>query len=153
MQQGSEDGQTSGKKVVLNLDPNTTQVYVGVVPDGAELESRLKSLRFIGGIEAVQFDGHTIGLWNYISNAEGAKSGEAKPPLRHSFNGAGYMLLKRGNFNPGRRSVINMDIQTFSSNGLLLLMGNDEKNTDFISLQMEDGKIAFQYDLGSGSGK
>lgn len=66
----------------------------------------------------------------------------------YSFNGKGYVILDRGdvNFRPNYKAEIMLDFKTYAENGLIMYLG---KLRDFLSLELRDGKVLFQYDLGS----
>ncbi len=57
------------------------------------------------------------------------------------------MVLDRGRFLPTRASMVSLKFKTYNDNGLLLLFG---ATRDFMSLELRDGRVVFQYDLGSG---
>jgi laminin alpha 3/5 len=63
------------------------------------------------------------------------------------FNGKGYVKLsaKKVNFKPTKESNIVLRFKTYAENGLIFFMG---KNRDFMSLEMREGRVLFQYDLG-----
>ena len=61
------------------------------------------------------------------------------------------MKIERGYFRPQKLSQIQLKFKTFSENGLMLLMPG-KSNMDFMSIELKDGKVLFQYDLGSGVG-
>lgn len=63
------------------------------------------------------------------------------------FNGKGYVRLSASkvNFKPAKESIIILRFKTYAENGLILFMG---KNRDFMSLEMKEGRVFFQYDLG-----
>lgn len=63
------------------------------------------------------------------------------------FNGKGYVKLSASkvNFKPAKRSNIILRFKTYADNGLIFYMG---KNRDFMSLEMKEGRVLFQFDLG-----
>lgn len=63
------------------------------------------------------------------------------------FNGKGYVRLSASkvNFKPAKESNIILSFKTYAENGLIFFMG---KNRDFMSLEMKEGHVLFQYDLG-----
>lgn len=63
------------------------------------------------------------------------------------FNGNGYAVVDRGIWRPDQRTDIVMMFRTLATDGLMLFMS---KERDFLSIEMVDGKLLFQYDLGSG---
>lgn len=63
------------------------------------------------------------------------------------FNGKGYVKLSASkvNFKPAKKSNIILRFKTYADNGLIFYMG---KNRDFMSLEMKEGRVLFQFDLG-----
>lgn len=63
------------------------------------------------------------------------------------FNGKGYVKLSASkvNFKPAKASNIILRFKTYADNGLIFYMG---KNRDFMSLEMKEGRVLFQFDLG-----
>ena len=63
------------------------------------------------------------------------------------FNGKGYVKLSASkvNFKPAKKSNIILRFKTYADNGLIFFMG---KNRDFMSLEMKEGRVLFQFDLG-----
>ena len=73
------------------------------------------------------------------------------PPDGYRFSGDGYVIMGMSKFNPSRTSPVTFDFRTYSENGLMFLMGEEDvPNGDFFSIEMKNGRVLFQYDLGSG---
>ncbi len=66
------------------------------------------------------------------------------------FDGSGVVVLDRDRFRPTKASMLSLKFKTYADSGLMLLVGDDR---DFMSLELHDGKVMFQYDLGSGIAK
>ena len=66
------------------------------------------------------------------------------------FDGSGYIILERDRFRPSKRSTIIMNFKSYAENGLLFMAG---KGNDFMSIELRNGTIVYQYNLGSGKGK
>ena len=67
----------------------------------------------------------------------------------YKFGGNGYVILDKDQFNLSRdSSPVKFSFRTFASEGLMFLMGPPRR--DFLSLEIKDGKVIYQYDLGSG---
>lgn len=65
------------------------------------------------------------------------------------FNGMGYVVLSRSKLNLRPRKIeVQLQIQTYSENGLLLYMGDLKR--DFLSIELKEGKVLFQFDNGGG---
>jgi len=66
------------------------------------------------------------------------------------FNGMGYVVLARNQLGlRPKKTDIQLQFQTFSESGLLLYMSDYKR--DFLSIELKDGRVVFQYDLGGGS--
>lgn len=65
----------------------------------------------------------------------------------YMFGGNGYVILAKDRFRPEKISMVRLSVKTFAENGLIYLMGLEK---DFLSIEMRDGNIVYQYDLGSG---
>lgn len=63
------------------------------------------------------------------------------------FDGRGYVTVsaKAIGFRPNKEGDLILKFKTYAQNGLILYMG---KNRDFVSLEMRDGHVFYQYDLG-----
>ena len=66
------------------------------------------------------------------------------------FDGTGYVILstKDTNWKPVVKSEVALSLQTYAENGLVFFAGDG--NRDFISIEVRDGKVLYQYDLGGG---
>ena len=71
-------------------------------------------------------------------------------PKGFEFGGSGYVIISKGNYRPARKSPVRFSFRTFASEGLMFLMGTP--GGDFLSIELEDGKVVGKYDLGSGIG-
>ena len=71
-------------------------------------------------------------------------------PKGFEFGGSGYVIISKGNYRPSRSSPVRFTFRTFASEGLMVLMGTPGR--DFLSIELEDGKVVGKYDLGSGIG-
>lgn len=67
----------------------------------------------------------------------------------YMFGGNGYVILSKDRYNPQKMSTVTFSFRTFASEGLMFLMGTPGK--DFFSVELKDGKVVFQFELGSGS--
>lgn len=66
------------------------------------------------------------------------------------FNGMGYVVLARRKLGlRPKKTDIQLQLQTFSESGLLLYMSDYKR--DFLSIELKDGRVLFQYDLGGGA--
>lgn len=65
------------------------------------------------------------------------------------FDGSGYVVLSTSQtgWKPAVKVQITMKFKTYAPNGLLFFAGKDR---DFISVELRDGLVLYQYDLGGG---
>jgi laminin alpha 3/5 len=145
-----------GTFAVLELNYNT-KFFVGGIVDSAVnalKPSILTNTRWNGCMEDIKFDGVVVGPWNFeeayfIKGCRDRDQLLEAPPVGFEFGGSGYMIVARGGFRPVTQSSIRFSFRSFASDGLMFLMGQPKK--DFLSIELRDGKVLFQYDLGSGS--
>jgi laminin alpha 3/5 len=148
-------GTAEGGHSVLDIDPRFSKFYVGGVRDGAGLEGKVENTRFQGCIEDVKFDDSPIGLWDFVygeNNKQGceARAGlEVAQPNGFRFNGDGYVVMEKEWYNPSKDATVSLKFRTFAENGLLFLMGDDQNS--YLSIELKDGRILYQFDLGSGA--
>ena len=66
------------------------------------------------------------------------------------FDGTGYVVLSRKDtgWKPVVKSEVALRFNTYAENGLIFFAGDG--NRDFLSIEMRDGKILYQFDLGGG---
>ncbi|XP_076440495.1 laminin subunit alpha-like [Babylonia areolata] len=149
------EGNSPSTYTVLELNPATTKFYLGGVPDDATIADAVSRRAFIGSVEDIKFDDTHVGLWNF-EDAENNRVGEfARDVMKEMvtsgmrFNGVGYVVLNRNKLSlrPNKTDIL-LQFQTFSESGLLVYM-SDEKR-DFLSIELRDGRVVFQYDLGGG---
>ncbi|CAH1775060.1 unnamed protein product, partial [Owenia fusiformis] len=145
-------GESRGTMSILSLDKETTKFFVGGVPDTSNINDII-SRKFVGCIEDVTVDYVPIGLWDFVTAAnidEGCsprKKPDAITVSEYKFDGNGYIVIDAARFRPAKKSNIKLKFKSYAPNGLLFFMG---KGTDFMSIELKDGKIFYQYDLGKG---
>ena len=66
------------------------------------------------------------------------------------FDGTGYVVLSRKDtgWKPVVKSEVALRFNTYAENGLIFFAGDG--NRDFLSIEIRDGKILYQFDLGGG---
>lgn len=66
------------------------------------------------------------------------------------FDGSGYVILstKDTGWKPVVKSDVSLKFQTYAANGLIFFAGDGKR--DFISIEVNNGKILYQFDLGGG---
>lgn len=99
-----------------------------------------------------------VSFWNFVygeNNRQGAMERDKlinfQPSTGYRFDGNGYAIISiRQSQIPvdSQRFSLKMNFKTFAENGLMYLMVN---GVNFLSLEMKNGRIIYQYDLGQGS--
>ncbi|XP_055337185.1 laminin subunit alpha-1-like [Paramacrobiotus metropolitanus] len=131
----------------------SSEMFVGGLPNSVDVPEIL-SREFYGCLGGIAIDGQQIGLWNFkhtqgctgcvTSASEGG--GEVGA---YTFNGGGYASVPQIRRYNNKRYSIFLTFRTFDENALLFLCANDkEPMGDFISLELRDGKVVFQFYLG-----
>ncbi|KAK6179097.1 hypothetical protein SNE40_011531 [Patella caerulea] len=149
-------GQSEGTFTVLELNPLTTVMYVGGAPDDVSLPENLLRIPYDGVIEDVIFDEQPIGLWNFRNgenNYVGALERDVFKAITSNglrFNGRGYVILSQKDlgFRPAKSVDVLLKFKTYAENGLLVYMTDGKR--DFLSVEIREGQLIFQYDLGFG---
>jgi hypothetical protein len=161
-EQAIESAQDS---VVFNLDSNDAKFVLGQFPYSQQLPDDLKTIaaynnQFRGAMDAVKFNGHTLGLWNYVTakNIKGEmnRKFKAQSDLDESqlqeekgvyFMEDAFMCRNSSKIKFSGRNRPNLDItlrfKTDSPNGLLWLWYNDERHYFSIFLQNGHINVAF----------
>ena len=146
-------GESPGTFTVLELDQDSSRFYVGGVPSTANLPPGVSYIFYEGIMEEVVFDERPMGLWNFVDGENNYFGALERNKLTrvisngYRFDGQGYVTLsaKAIGFRPNKEGDLILKFKTFAENGLILYMG---KARDFISLELRDGRVFFQYDLG-----
>ncbi|PVD23436.1 hypothetical protein C0Q70_16705 [Pomacea canaliculata] len=148
------EGTSEGTFAVLELNPATTKFYLGGVPSDVELP--VTTTFFQGSLEDIKFDDDPVGLWNFVDAENNLRGELARDVMKEivsngmRFNGMGYVVLNRDQLGlRSRKSEIQLQFQTYSESGLLVYMGDYKR--DFLSIELKEGRVVFQYDLGGGS--
>ncbi|EGT43369.1 hypothetical protein CAEBREN_17090 [Caenorhabditis brenneri] len=147
-----------GNKSVLNLNQQSSRLFVGGIPKTARVSNTLYNRDFAGDIESLKLHGEHIGLWNIREKGNVNVGGAQKKPkmtdnadeLLISLDGEGYTSYKPSHWNPRKATKISLSFLTFSPHGLLFFVGKDR---DFMSLELSDGGVKLSVDLGSGVGQ
>lgn len=145
-----------GNETLLNMDPENTKLFVGGYPPEYNMPDGLKYSSFEGQIEDLRIGDQEVGLWNFVDaqdNNNGAVERDRLvaselPATGYRFSGQGYVILDSKPYHFRTRSSIQFRFKVSNdvSNGLIFYAG---KNRHFISVEMRDGGIYFQYKLGA----
>ncbi|XP_054719082.1 laminin subunit alpha-1-like [Uloborus diversus] len=137
----------------MDLD-SSSFFYIGGTPKGYRVPRELKARNFAGCLYEVILDGKKVGLWNFITNqgCDGCKEGAAEQAdfNSYSFRGDGYAILPQIKRYKKRSYVIVLRFKTYDEDALLFFAPNTDNN-DFVSLELRDGHVVYQFNLGSQS--
>ncbi|CAJ1078287.1 laminin subunit alpha-2 isoform X2 [Xyrichtys novacula] len=140
---------------ILDVDQNA-YLFVGGILGTVKKADAVKTETFTGCMGETFLDGKPIGLWNY-RDREGDCKGCAVSPQRSDIEGTvqldgeGYAAVGRPTrWNPNI-STVTFKFRTFSSEALLMYLATKDMK-DFMSLELSEGKVKVNFDLGSGMG-
>lgn len=149
-------GMSQGIFSVLEANPEQTHIYIGGFPVSMneKIPISVSRNRYNGAMEFVTFNDYHLGLWNFIQGKNNNVGYRNRPsteaePEGYRFTGRSYADLKVSYYNFVKDFDIYFDFNTFKPDGLLLLMF-DMDSTDFASLDMRQGYLVYQFNLGGG---
>ncbi|CAH1115894.1 unnamed protein product [Psylliodes chrysocephalus] len=147
----------SGPYTIFNLDNKNSKIFVGSIPNNYQVAEGLDSGSFDGEMEDLVIGNTPLSLWNFnygYENNHGAlernKLVNLAPSNGYRFNGNGYAILDARSLQFRSKSTIQLYFKTFAKTGLLFLAG---KGKTFISIEMQNGKVLYQYNLGNATKK
>ncbi|XP_012267208.2 laminin subunit alpha [Athalia rosae] len=146
-----------GPYSIFNLDQEQSKLFVGGYPTSFQMQKDVTSASFEGEMEELVIGDIPVSFWNFVDGEMNRKSAMERdklinfqPSTGYRFDGNGYAIisLKQSQipFN-GQRFALELNFKTFAENGLMYLMVNGR---NFLSLEMKNGHILYQYDLGEG---
>ncbi|XP_075893685.1 laminin subunit alpha-2 isoform X3 [Nelusetta ayraudi] len=140
---------------ILDVDQNA-YLFVGGIIGTVKKADAVRTTTFTGCMGETFLDGKAIGLWNY-RDRQGDCKGCAVSPQRSNgegtvhLDGEGYAAVGRPTrWNPNV-STVAFKFRTFSSEALLMYLATEDMK-DFMSLELSEGKVKVNFDLGSGVG-
>ncbi|KAI7799349.1 laminin subunit alpha-2 precursor [Triplophysa rosa] len=116
----------------------------------------VKSTTFSGCMGETSLDGKPIGLWNYRERDGDCAGCVVSPQPADTegtvqFDGEGYAAVSRPTrWNPNISTVM-FKFRTFSTDAVIMYFATKDMK-DFMSVQVNDGRVKVSYDLGSGTG-
>uniref|UniRef100_A0A673CXW6 Laminin subunit alpha 2 n=1 Tax=Sphaeramia orbicularis TaxID=375764 RepID=A0A673CXW6_9TELE len=140
---------------ILDVDQNA-YLFVGGILGTVKKAEAVRTTSFIGCMGETFLDGKPIGLWNYRERQGDCKGCVVSPQRSDGegivqLDGEGYAAVGRPTrWNPNV-STITFKFRTFSSDALLMYLATDDMK-DFMSLELSEGKVKVNFDLGSGVG-
>ncbi|XP_061125977.1 laminin subunit alpha-2 isoform X2 [Syngnathus typhle] len=140
---------------ILDVDQNA-YLFVGGILGTVKKADAVRTATFTGCMGETFLDGKPIGLWNYRDRQGDCKGCVVSPQASNGegtvqLDGEGYASVARPTrWNPNVSSVT-FKFRTFASDALLMYLATDDMK-DFMSLELEGGKVKMNFDLGSGAG-
>ncbi|XP_041661167.1 laminin subunit alpha-2 isoform X9 [Cheilinus undulatus] len=140
---------------ILDVDQNA-YLFVGGILGTVKKADAVRADTFTGCMGETFLDGKPIGLWNYRER-QGDCKGCVVSPQRSDhegtvqLDGEGYAAVGRPTrWNPNI-STVTFKFRTFSSDALLMYLATEDMK-DFMSLELSQGRVKVNFDLGSGVG-
>ncbi|XP_014252287.1 laminin subunit alpha [Cimex lectularius] len=151
-----EEAVLSGTSSILNLDKTRSKIFIGGIPADFSAPSYFEHNNnfFEGRIEDLTIGNSPASLWNFIREENLRPSGgrselsNVSNTIGCRFDGHGYVAVDSETYRMGSKSEVSMSFKTTAKDGLLFLAVNED-NT-FISIELKDGKVWHQFDLGDG---
>ncbi|XP_029318611.1 laminin subunit alpha-2 isoform X2 [Cottoperca gobio] len=140
---------------ILDVDQNA-YLFVGGILGTVKKADAVRTTTFTGCMGETFLDGKPIGLWNYRERQGDCKGCVVSPQRSDGegtvqLDGEGYAAVGRPTrWNPNVSSVT-FKFRTFSSESLLMYLATEDMK-DFMSLELSEGKVKVNFDLGSGVG-
>ncbi|XP_057345251.1 laminin subunit alpha-2 isoform X1 [Manis pentadactyla] len=138
---------------ILDVDANA-MLFVGGLTGKLKKADAVRVITFTGCMGETYFDSKPIGLWNFREKEGDCKGCTVSPQVEDSegtiqFDGEGYALVSRPIRWYPNISAVMFKFRTFSSSALLMYLATRDLK-DFMSVELTDGHIKVNYDLGSG---
>ncbi|XP_055088114.1 laminin subunit alpha-2 isoform X4 [Periophthalmus magnuspinnatus] len=140
---------------ILDVDQNA-YLFVGGIFGTIKKADAVRTSTFVGCMGETFLDGKPIGLWNYRERQGDCKGCVVSPQKSDGegivqLDGEGYAAVPRPTrWNPNV-STVTFKFRTFTSDALLMYLATQDMK-DFMSLELSEGKVKVNFDLGSGVG-
>ncbi|KAM3603056.1 uncharacterized protein V6R79_015876 [Siganus canaliculatus] len=140
---------------ILDVDHNA-YLFVGGILGTVKKADAVRTTTFTGCMGETFLDSKPIGLWNYRERQGDCKGCVVSPQRSDGegtvhLDGEGYAAVGRPTrWNPNV-STVTFKFRTFSSEALLMYLATEDMK-DFMSLELSEGKVKVNFDLGSGTG-
>lgn len=145
-----------GDQTSFSLDDNS-RLFVGGYSD-YQMPDSIKQSSFEGEVEGLKIGERDVGLWNFLDGQNNNLAAVERDRLvtkeaKHTgyrFGGNGFVVLDAKPYNFKQRSHVSFKFKTGrdAPNGLLFFVGHDHH---YISLELKDGSVLFQFKLGQSS--
>lgn len=147
----------SGTYYIFNVDPDYTKLFVGGYPSSFHIQDAVTASSFEGEMEELVIGDIPVSFWNFVDGENNWKSALERdklinfaPSTGYRFDRNGYAILNKKDSQilaDTKKFSIKLSFKTFADDGLIYLMG---KNKQFLSLELRNGQLLYQFDLGEG---
>ncbi|XP_023215489.1 laminin subunit alpha-1-like [Centruroides sculpturatus] len=132
----------------------SSHLYVGGLPKLYQVPRELKTQAFFGCLYGIILDGKHIPLWNFLTNlgCDGCKEGiiDQADVNAYRFEGNGYAILPQIRRYNIYTFLVTLQFKTYDEDALLFFM-SDNVTGHFVSLELQEGHVVYQFDLGNTS--
>ena len=148
-----EVGESLETSNILDIQP-VDKLWIGGAPNYYRSEDLNTKGNMKGVLYELSVNKKNIGLWNFVSSfgCRETHSGVTDIVQEHSchtFSGTGYATQNQiRNYDP-RYYAVSMEFRTFDQDALLVLVAN-QKNGQYLSTELRNGKVYFKIDYGNG---
>ncbi|CAL7933589.1 unnamed protein product [Xylocopa violacea] len=142
---------------IFNVDQEHSKLFVGGYPSSFNMQSSVTASSFEGEMEELVIGDTPVSFWNFVDGENNQKVAierdkliNFQPSTGYRFDKHGYAILNKRDFQispDSKKFSIKLNFKTFAEDGLIYLMG---KGKQFLSLEMRNGHVLYQYDLGEG---
>lgn len=146
-----------GSYYIFNVDQEHSKLFVGGYPSSFHIQDAVTASSFEGEMEELMIGDIPVSFWNFVDGENNRKSAFERdklinfaPSRGYRFDRHGYAILSKrsSQITPDtRKFIIKLSFKTFAEDGLIYLMG---KGRQFLSLEINKGRVLYQYDLGEG---
>lgn len=148
----SDDGLEEGPHIFFTV-AGQTRILMGLLPGEQFAPNGVQSQAFRGTLGNLQMDGQEVPLWNFVSEAgtcvaSGSSNGKVYDQYTFAYGFAN--ISRKATGYDGNRTEIEVKFATYSENGLIYFRGHPV-NKDFISIELEEGRVKVWVNLGGKS--
>ncbi|XP_014209765.1 laminin subunit alpha isoform X2 [Copidosoma floridanum] len=146
-----------GSHSIFNLDQQKSKLFVGGFPPSFQVQDAVISSSFEGEMEELMIGEVPVSFWNFVDGENNGKPAYERdvlinlhPTTGYRFDRDGYVILSKKNSQipPDiKKFRVQFKFKTWVNNGLMYLMGGKKH---FLSIEMRDGHVLYQFDLGDG---
>ncbi|XP_051171945.1 laminin subunit alpha [Leptopilina boulardi] len=144
-----------GSNTVFNLDLKKSKLFVGGYPPSFQIQDDVTVNYFEGEMEELVIGDVPVSFWNFVDAENNFRQAIERDKLinlesstGYRFDGNGYAIISKKMSQlrvKNSEFIIRMNFKSLEKNGLMYLMG---KNGHYLSIEMRNGQVLYQYYLG-----